>query len=307
MGKLKVEIVTPVHNRKELTLQCLRSLERINSENLLIHTIIVNDGSTDGTTEAINEFYPQVEVVEGDGNLWYTAGTNRAIETALKYQPDYVLCINNDSIFDENFLQRMIDCAEKHPRSVVGALLLLWDMPHRIFQVAPRWETLGGGWRHWHEQTVWTIPQKPWEVELIVGNCVLYPAKVFEEVGLLDAKNSMQFGDAEFTTRISKRGWRLLIEPRARVFCQPNYEPLRVIGKPLREKLDLLFFHPRDQHNLFHHLRNSLKTAPNKVQGAAAFGIFYWLWLWRKITGGKRSVKTEKPLSEIYAAAVVQD
>ena len=308
MGKLKVEIVTPVHNRCELTLQCLRSLARSDKTNLEMHTIIVDDGSTDGTAEAVREHFPKVEVVRSEDDLWYTAGTNLGIETALKHNPDYVLCINNDSIFDENCVRRMVECAEKYPRSVIGGLLLLWDEPHRVFQVAPKWETWGGGWRHWSEQTVWTIPQKPWAVELIVGNCVLYPAKVFAEVGLMDAKHSTQFGDAEFTTRIRKKGWRLLIEPRARVFCQPNYEPQRVFGQPWRKKLDLLFFNKTDQHNLRLQFRQLVKTAPTKAQGAAAFGVFYWLWLWRKLARSLgREVKPESKLAEVYSETTLEN
>lgn len=205
----------PVHNRRELTLQCLKSLSRIDRTNLDVHTIIVDDGSTDGTVDAVRRDFPAVEIVAGDGSLWYTAGTNLGIESALKHQPDYILAINDDSVFDQDFLVRMVSCAEKYPRSVVGALLLLWNTPHRVFQVAPQWKTWEGGWRYYQEQTVWTVPEKPFEVEIIVGNCVLYPRQVIEEVGLMDEKKLDQYGDVEYTPRMRKRGWRLLIEPRA--------------------------------------------------------------------------------------------
>src|SRR5687768_11634675 len=154
MRPIKVEIVTPVHNRRAETLQCLRSLARANTDNLQLHIIVVDDGSTDGTSEAVAEEFPDVEVIHGDGNLWYTAGTNRGIEAAFRHDPDYILAINNDSIFDENCIARMVACAEKFPRSVIGALLLTWDVPHKVFQVSPRWELLRGGYRHWYHQTV---------------------------------------------------------------------------------------------------------------------------------------------------------
>jgi GT2 family glycosyltransferase len=308
MQQKRVEIVTPVHNRRELTLQCLRSLSRIDRTGLDVHIIVVDDGSTDGTADAVREQFPEVEIVQGDGNLWYTAGTNLGIKTALKYNPGYVLCINDDSIFDEKSLREMVGCAERHPRSVIGALLLLWDTPHKIFQVSPQWKTWNGGWQLWQQQTVWTIPRKAWEVEMIVGNCVLYPAEVFGEVGLMNPNKSAQYGDAEFTTRIRKNNWRLLIEPRARVFCQPNYAPVKVLEMPIRKKIDLLLFNTKNSHNLIHQLRQSLNSAPSKSHGFAAFWIFYLRWLLRKFKGNQSvSKQAEKNLSEIFVNAQVKD
>ena len=80
--KIRVEIVTPVYNRRDITLQCLKSLSRLNCEGLQIHTIIVDDGSTDGTSEAIKKDFPEVEIIKGDGNLWFSEGTNVGIRAA---------------------------------------------------------------------------------------------------------------------------------------------------------------------------------------------------------------------------------
>ena len=93
METRKIEIVTPVHNRREETLQCLRSLSKVETSGLSLHIVIVDDGSTDGTAEAVAAEFPKVEIVSGDGSLWYTAGTNRGIEAALRHDPDYVLAI----------------------------------------------------------------------------------------------------------------------------------------------------------------------------------------------------------------------
>src|SRR5690606_18943163 len=154
----RIAVVTPVHNRREITLQCLRSLSRIDSDGLDVSVYIVDDGSTDGTAEAIASEFPGVNIVPGDGNLWFTEGTNVGVREAMKTSPDFVLMMNDDQVFDPGFLQSMVRTAEAFPRSIVGALLLLWDTPHRTFQVDPHWNASWGGWRHWFHQTVWTIP-----------------------------------------------------------------------------------------------------------------------------------------------------
>jgi len=271
---LHVEIVTPVHNRRATTLQCLRSLSRIDRTGLKVHIIVVDDGSTDGTSEAIKQQFPDVEIIKGDGNLYYTAGTNRGIQAALLKNPDYVLGINDDSIFDEQFLRHMVACAQQHPRSIVGALLLLWDRPHQVFQVGNRWHTWYGGWRLPQRLTVWTVPPKAWEVEAIVGNCVLYPVEAIREVGLLNEKVfPYGFGDSEYTPRMRRAGWRLLIEPRARVWCEPNTltQPLHALS--LGELLKVLLVNDKHPLNLKRQLLSRWVSAPSRVQGLAAFVV----------------------------------
>ncbi|MCD9188076.1 MAG: glycosyltransferase family 2 protein [Pyrinomonadaceae bacterium] len=306
MKKLRVEIVTPVYNRRELTLQFLRSLSRVDREGLELHTIIVDDASTDGTEEAVKVNFPDVEIVKGNGNLWYTGGTNRGLEAALKHDPDYILCVNNDSIFDEKCIRNLVDCAEKHRRSVVGAVLLLWDTPHKVFQVAPKWETLSGGWRHWRNQTIWTLPKNPWKVELIVGNCVLYPAQAVREVGFMDEKRLVQYGDAEYTPRMRKKGWQLLIEPKARIFCKPNDIPPKMAEMSLKKLIKTLFFNKYGVQSLHRRFYSNLLGAPSKIIGLSAFFIFFVRYFIGKNAEGDWALhKSEPPLSEIYAESEI--
>ena len=274
-NSIRIEIVAPVHNRREITLQCLRSIARLDRDGLDIHTVIVDDGSSDGTGEAIAFRFPDVEVVRGDGNLWFTEATNVGVRAALRHNPDFVLMINDDQIFDARSLKLMVECAERHPRTVVGPLLLLWDTPHKVFQTAPIWTTFGGGWHHWFNQTVWTVPEQPFDVDIIVGNCVLVPAEAIREAGLMDSKRYPIYGDAEYTPRLRKKGWRLLIEPGSRVFCQPNTPPATVKRISFREKFGNLLFDAKHPHNLRRRYFSVMDAAPNKLSGLTAFIIFF--------------------------------
>ena len=273
----KVELIIPVYNRREITLQALRSLRRINDENLDVHIIVVDDGSTDGTSAAICRNFPEVQIVKGDGTLHYAAGTNRGIVAALERKPDYIVTMNDDAVYHEQFLQRLIKTAEANPRSVIGALLLLWTEPHRVFQVGYEWKTLAGGWLQKENLTAFDFPQEPFEVEGLAGNCLLFPVAAIRECGLMDEKKFPHgWGDFQWVVRMKNMGWRLLIEPKALVWCEPNTNP-----KPLRqlkksEILRILFRNRRHPLNLHRQFVMRWESAPTKTMAFLGF-LFYVL------------------------------
>lgn len=308
MNPVRVEIVTPVHNRRDETLRCLRSIARADSTGIELHTVIVDDGSTDGTSEAVLREFPDVEIVEGSGELWYTAGANLGMKTALERDPDYVLLINNDQEFDEKSIRLLVECAERHPRTVVGALLLDREHPDRVFQVSPKWDTLKGGFRHWFKQTIATVPEKPWRVEIIVGNCVLIPAAAIRQMGVMDARKLPQYGDAEYTPRLRRAGWQLLIEPRARAFCKPNDVVTGFRKLTFSQKIKKLFATPTGGYSLQRRFYSSIGGAPNFAAGLAAFVIA----IVRSAVGRSYEAEwarsqPEPPISETFADAVLDD
>ncbi len=301
MANVRIEVVTPVHNRKELTLRCLESLGRADLTGVDMHIIVVDDGSSDGTADAIAQDFPAVTIIKADGTLWYTAGTNVGLKAALKNNPDFILAINNDCEFDPDFLQHMLATAKTHARSVIGAVLVSWDDRKRVFQVSPKWNVWWGGMRHWVKQTIDTLPKDAWEVELIVGNCVLFPAEAIREVGLMDAEHLPQYGDAEYTPRMRKAGWKLFVDPRARVYCKPNDIPERISKMTARRMASTMLFDPYHPHSLKRRLNMIVGSAPNKAEGYAAFFIFFArVFLGRNIEGRWALEQDEQPLSEIY-------
>lgn len=301
MPTTKIEVVTPVHNRRELTLGFLRSLMSVDLAGIDLHVIVVDDGSTDGTAAAVLAEFPSVQIVSGTGDLWYTGGMNVGISAALARDPDFILGVNNDSEFDPLCLQHLLNTARTTPRSVVGAVLVDWDDKKRVFQVGSQWRLEWGGLRHWVQQTVDTLPEGPFEVELIVGNCLLIPTEAIREVGLMDAARFPQYGDAEYTSRMRRAGWRLLIDPRARVYCKPNDAPERLSQMPVGKAFRSLFLDPHHPHSLRRRLNTTVATAPSASWGYAAFAVFFIRYLLgRNFERGWAATQVEPPLYEIY-------
>jgi GT2 family glycosyltransferase len=279
---VRIAAVIPVHNRKDLTLQCLRSMGRLVLEGISMKIFVVDDGSTDGTSDAVIAEFPDVEIVKGDGNLWYTGAINLGMEKALETDPDFLLLMNDDQVFDQNAVLQLVSTAKNYPNSIVGGLLLLWNTPHRIFQVSPIWKLRWGGWRHWQKQTIWTIPSGPWEVDLIVGNCMLVPSEAVRMHGPMDIVRFPNFGDAEFTPRLKKKGYRLILEPRSRVFCQPNNLPASVGKMTWVERYRTVWGDMRMTQNIRRRWNAWVFGGPNPFSGAMAFFIFFLRHLLRR-------------------------
>jgi GT2 family glycosyltransferase len=270
-----VEIVIPVYNRRDTTLQALRSLSKIDKTALDVHIVIVDDASTDGTSQAVESAFPDVQLVKGNGTLHYAAGTNRGIEAALERNPDFIVTANDDSVFHEQFLQRLIETARKNPRSIVGALLLLWDEPHRVFQVDFKWKTAHGGWQQNDGVSVFDLPESPFEVEGLAGNCVLIPVAAIRECGLMDEKKFPHgWGDIQYFVRMRKRGWRLTVDPKALVWCEPNTYPAPLYTLPIGKVFRVLLCDRRHPLNLHRQFIARWESAPSKAAALAAYAIY---------------------------------
>ena len=122
MKDKSIFIVIPVHNRREFTCNCLLSLRRQTMQNFKI--IVVDDGSTDGTREMIQEEFPEVTLLHGDGNLWWTGATNLGVQYALSQKAEYIMTLNDDTIVTDDFIKKMLFWAGKEPKALLGAFLL---------------------------------------------------------------------------------------------------------------------------------------------------------------------------------------
>lgn len=283
---VRVVAVAAAHDRRDLTVRWVRSLVASDLDGLALHVVLVDDGCSDGTADAVREVLPSVEVVTADGSLYYARGTNLGLRRALAHRPDYVLVANDDTELAPDCLQHLVDCAMRRPRSAVAPVLVHADDPGRAFQTFPRWQTRYGGWRHRHHLRADTLPDEPLEAEVLVGNCILVPLRALDECGLLDDRGIHNWvGDAEWTPRLRRAGWRLLVDPRARVACAPNTDvPSPWTGGLAGVRRALT--DPLSPYCLRALWANRTISGPDPARGATAFAIHLARMARHRLPGG---------------------
>jgi GT2 family glycosyltransferase len=216
----KLFIVIPVHNRLSLTRECLLSLHRQTRSGFKI--VVVDDGSTDGTSEMIKLEFPDVSVLRGDGNLWWTRATNIAVQHALDCGAEYVMTLNDDVIATEDFVEKMMFWAGREPKALLGAIAL---------EHAVRVPIYGG------EIINWKLASRTRLVDILradeqhglhrvthlPGRGLLIPAEVFRKIGLFDAEHFPQsFADQDFTHRATRAGYGSFCNYDARLLVYPD-------------------------------------------------------------------------------------
>lgn len=234
-----VGVAIAVHNNIERTQECLNAISISQYPNLF--TCVVDDGSTDNTWDTLQTAYQWVKSVRGDGNLWWTKGTNLAIQHCLEAGCKYVLLLNPDCIVYPDTISRLVQEAERNPQTVIASVVVDAVDPDTLWWAGTTW----GAWKwfpliwliryQYHAgQKVSELPAAPFQTAETGGRGILIPRSIFDAVGLFDEALFPHYAaDNDFGLRVHKAGHNILIVPDARVKLyteQTGMSPARTLG-----------------------------------------------------------------------------
>ncbi len=219
----RIAVLMACHNRREGTLSSLRALrEAVSTASVTV--FLVDDGSTDGTSEAVLAEFPEVVIQRGDGNLYWAASMALAERIAMREPPDFLLWLNDDTILDPGAVDRMLDLSAVHP----GAIIVGATRDPRDGLV-----TYGGRLRiDRHPQRFRLLPGSA-EVQIadnFNGNCVLIPAAARLLIGPIDGHFSHAFADDDYGQRAKTLRVGILVAPGTIGTCAQNVASLPPSG-----------------------------------------------------------------------------
>ncbi|MBU7583974.1 MAG: glycosyltransferase family 2 protein [Nostoc sp. TH1S01] len=223
MKTLHLAVIMTCHNRCAKTLACLEALfkQEISSD-VEIQVYLVDDGSTDGTGEAVRTNYPEVIVIQGNGNLFWNRGMRLAFSEAMKSDYDYYLWLNDDTLLYPKAIDTLMATSQYLIQQGHTQTIVVGSTQDPITGLLSYGGVINSSW--WHPLKFHKVePGEEVKPCLTVnGNCVLICRKVVQVVGNLDSSFIHSTGDFDYGLRNHHQGGSSWIAPGYIGTCKLN-------------------------------------------------------------------------------------
>ena len=213
-----IAVLLTVFNRKEKTLNSLSQLFRqTNIQNYNVEVFLTDDGCTDGTPEAVRMKFPQVNIINGDGTLFWNRGMYKAWKTATeKKDYDFYLWLNDDTFLDEDALDYILKSNKKLGGHCIlaGCTCSEKDKSLTTYSgfIGKRMLSMNGSMQ---------------SVQKFNGNFVLIPRSVYKILGMNDPFYRHSFGDIDYGLRANKKGIPCFITDRFIGTCEQHSSKIK--------------------------------------------------------------------------------
>lgn len=201
---VKTAIILTVFNRKDVTLLGLRTLYSAIKElgnRYLFDIYMTDDGCIDGTSKAVKSEFPKVNIINGNGNLYWSGGMIKAWKAAVDCGKDYdyFLWFNDDSILYSHSLTTLFETMEqKDGKAIISGAF------------CDEHEKASYGGKTMDRKVV-TPSGKPQKITLMNGNLVLIPKSVYYSIGLIDSHYRHGYGDYDYGLRAQNAGFDIFL------------------------------------------------------------------------------------------------
>ncbi len=230
MGIKLVSVVITTRNRRDVVIDCLNSVLRMNYANFEV--ILVDNASSDGTVQAVMEKFPMVRVVAAEENLGLNGGKNLGQKEA---SGDYIFYLDSDTTVDERLLLEMVRVAESDVKiGVVTPKMYYLNPPDVIWYAGAKVNLLTSQTKNigCNEKDEGQLDQIR-ETEF-APTAYLVKREVIERIGGHNEDLFMTYGDTDFGFRTREAGFKVVFCPEAKLWhcleMDENIKTVRALG-----------------------------------------------------------------------------
>ncbi|MFY0626303.1 MAG: glycosyltransferase family 2 protein [Reichenbachiella sp.] len=217
MNHESIGIIILNWNSSEVTCNCLMDFVK---QGMNYSIIVVDNGSSDDSVVCIKAKFPNITIIESPTNVGFAGGNNLGIRYCLDKGYEYVMLLNNDTLFDEDFVAPMVQFLEQNDE--VGAIQpkiyfnhdrsIIWNGGTKFNPFSGETHTYGEGKKD--NPAYNKIKKVPW----ITGCCILIRKSVIEKVGLLDEQFFIYYEDVDWSFRVAQAGLKLVYFPKTKIY-----------------------------------------------------------------------------------------
>ncbi|MDJ0753659.1 MAG: glycosyltransferase family 2 protein [Ardenticatenaceae bacterium] len=213
-------IVLVCWNNKSYLKPCLLSLNEGGLKSSC-EIVVVDNGSTDGSQEMLRREFPDVILIQNEGNVGLGKASNQGIEAT---NSRHVLLLNNDTLVSGPALDAMVAFLDKHPEvGGVGPRLLNEDgsVQSCYNNFSSLWEefliaTRIGEWL-WPGYPANTTESRVRAVDWLSSACVMIRRAALDQVGLLDEEYFIYGDEVDLQYRLKQAGWKIYYLPHSEI------------------------------------------------------------------------------------------
>ena len=202
------------------TIETLRSVRGLEYQNFEVW--VVDNGSTDGSRDALAWEFPEVRILSSLENLGVAGGRNFGLEAILAHgRADYVLILDNDVAVEPRLLNKLVEAAEGGADlGIVGPVIYYHSDPRRIWSAGARIVFREVTAKSPAKNRIETAgrAKRVEQVDCITGCCMLVKRQVFDAIGRFNPQYFMVGNETEFCYRATKRGHRSAVVTDAKLW-----------------------------------------------------------------------------------------
>jgi GT2 family glycosyltransferase len=179
-------------------------------------SIVVDNGSEDGSVDLVRSEFPEVRVIQSVRNLGFAAGVNLALS---RIETEFVALLNPDTIPQPDWLEESLRVAMAHPEAAaVGCTLLMAANHHRLDGIGDVYHLSGWVWREGHGRLRNNRHENPREIFAPSAAAALYRTVAVKKVGGMDESLFCYLEDVDLGFRLRLAGFSCLYAPKAHVY-----------------------------------------------------------------------------------------
>lgn len=250
MNPPSVAAIIPTRNRQDKTLRFLEGLFQQTYANL--NAIVVDSNSSDGTPEAIVKKHAEAKVLSASDHDYWANATNIGVCFAMDQGYDFILTINDDSVIERNYVEKLVAIALRHNLSILGSRINYLSDPGLIWSlgVFANWGSANFLTLFCNRERVENLPadmlaRDHLRVDALPGNGVLVHRSVYEKIGTYNTTFTPHYhADSELTLRATANNIQVFVAPNISILNDFSEDQKRVNLKSFKGVL-FAFFHKK--------------------------------------------------------------